>query len=201
VSAEVGSVVPSPLHEAEESVVTGQQETTWTPAFDGQRPPFQPGNDLGRKLEPGHELTLKHGAYSPRKMEPLAEEIAGHIIAAAPHLEDPRWRLAVLALARDEARIQLVVEWLMTLAPDGVGDLADPGILAAHGLLHRLESRAALQRGRLGLDPLSAARLGRDKAAAGIDVAMIMAQLHKLEQAGVDVLAGASQDEGGGDGD
>ena len=41
--------------------------------------------------------------------------------------------------------------------------------------------------GTSGLSPAAAARLGRDRTAANLDVALIMAQLHRLEQAGVDV--------------
>jgi hypothetical protein len=99
--------------------------------------------------------------------------------------------------------VQLLTEYLAVKAEatgDGIGDLDDDRVKAAYLLLHRAETRAMSGRARLGIDPLSQARLGRDKAAAGIDVAMIMAQLHKLEQQGVDV-AGATQFEGGGDDD
>jgi hypothetical protein len=50
-------------------------------------------------------------------------------------------------------------------------------VKSAYLLLHRAESRAATLRARLGLDPLSRARLGKDIAAAEVDVARLMAGL------------------------
>jgi hypothetical protein len=43
--------------------------------------------------------------------------------------------------------------------------------------LHRFEKRAADGRSRLGLDPLSRARLGRDVTATKLDLAALMARL------------------------
>jgi hypothetical protein len=52
------------------------QETTWVPAFPSQRPPFEPGNQLA---------TTYHGAYSPRRVDPLAAELVAVV------LDDPRY--------------------------------------------------------------------------------------------------------------
>ena len=175
--------------------MTGQA-TAWVPAFPGQRPPFQPGNELAATY---------HGAYSPRRVDPLAAELVAGVLEdpQASHAHASHHRPALWAWARAEAQVQLLTEYLAVKAEatgDGIGDLDDDRVKAAYLLLHRAETRAMSGRARLGIDPLSQARLGRDKAAAGIDVAMIMAQLHKLEQQGVDV-AGATQFEGGGDDD
>jgi hypothetical protein len=106
--------------------------------------------------------------------------------------------------------VQLLTEYIAVKAEaagDGIGDLDDDRVKAAYLLLHRAEARAMSGRARLGLDPLSQARLGRDRAAASVDVAQLMAQLHRLEAQGVDVLAGVTEgadaegdddDEGGG---
>jgi hypothetical protein len=155
-------------------------------------------------FEKGHTLSLRHGAWSARHVQPVATEILQSVLddPQCEYLRQPRFAAELEAWATAEARVRLLESYIEKLAGesgDGVGDLADEATRAAWQLLHRCETRAQSGRDRLGLSPLSSARIGRDKAAAGIDVAMIMAQLHKLEQAGVDVLAG--QDEGGGDGD
>jgi len=66
-------------------------------------------------------------------------------------------RAGHLGVARCEARIQLLTEYLT----DAGGDLDDDGgVRAAADLLTRLESQAMNHRARIGLDPLSRARLG-----------------------------------------
>jgi hypothetical protein len=139
-----------------------------------QRPPFAPG----------HELSMRHGAYSPRKVDPLAAELVANIQAHVPHLAAPQWAPAVWAWARHEARAQLLTEYVMAAGErtgDGVGNLADRKVLAAYNALHRAEAAADRSRARLGLDPLSAARLGRDRAATAVDVASLMASLEDEE--------------------
>jgi hypothetical protein len=147
----------------------------WVPAFEGQRPPF----------EPGHELSLRHGGYSPRKVEPLAQQLVDLVLddPETAYLTNPRWRPALWAWARAEAQVQLVTEWLTEQAEDGVGDLDEASVRAAHLLLHRAESRATSGRTRLGLDPLSAARLGRDRAASAVDMARVMQELKRRDDA------------------
>lgn len=149
--------------------VTAEQE--WTPAFPGQRRPFQPG----------HELSTRHGAYSPRRVDPIATEMV-ELVDNDPAVS---WltaadRPALWAWARAEAQTQLLTEYLEQAGQasgDGVGDLEDERVRAAYLLLHRAEARALSGRARLGLDPLSRARLGRDVAAARIDMARLLSGL------------------------
>src|SRR5579875_2353357 len=96
------------------------QASEWTPAFEGQRPPF----------EPGHELSLRHGAYSPRKVDPLARELVDQVLATTGtgHVHRPEYRPALWAWGRAEAQVQLLTEWLSKRGEetgDGIGDLAD----------------------------------------------------------------------------
>lgn len=173
-AVEQAEQVPQVVDEAPvEGAVVG-----WVPAFPGQRPPFLPGNTLG--AQPGNELNLRHGAYSPRRVHPLATELAEHARATTPNLSAPQWSAAVWAWARAEAQAQLLSEYL----GDEVGDLADEKVRAAYLLLHRAEARADRGRARLGLDPLSAARLGRDTAAASVDVARLMQELEERDRRG-----------------
>jgi hypothetical protein len=169
------------------------QVTAWVPAFPTQRPPFAKGNELAATY---------HGAYSPRRVDPLAAELVAVVLddPQASHAHASHHRPALWAWARAEAQVQLLTEYLAVKAEaagDGIGDLDDDRVKAAYLLLHRAESRASSGRARLGLDPLSQARLGRDRAAASVDMAQLMAQLHQLEQAGVTALDTDSDDEAG----
>lgn len=176
----------------------------WVPEFEGQRPPFEAGNSVGRQFEPGHELMVStHGAYSPRKVDPLAAELVDQVLAdpgMPAHVKAPAYALELWTLARATAQIQLVSEWLAEQGErvdrkgrrppgviPGIGDPGDERVRSALLVLHRAETRAASARSRLGLTPTSAARLGRNVmqgAAAQADVALRMAQLHELERQG-----------------
>jgi hypothetical protein len=83
-------------------------ETAGTPARGYSWPPFEPGN----------EVALRHGAYSPRRVDPLAKEIVDHLLTdpELAYLHAPRHRWTVLALGRAEAQVQLLVEYLADLA-------------------------------------------------------------------------------------
>jgi len=135
--------------------------TDWTPAFPGQRAPFQQGNTVAEK----------HGAFSPRRVDPLARTYVD-LVRADPAVTwlAPVHGPALWAWARAEAQVQLLTEYLEKAAEetsDGIGDLDADRVRSAYLLLHRAESRATTQRARLGLDPLSRAKLGRDLASAG----------------------------------
>jgi hypothetical protein len=153
------------------------ESAEWVPAFEGQRPPFGPG----------HELSVRHGAYSPRKYEPLARELVENVLAddhqAFTHA--PAFRPALWAWARAEAQVQLLTEYLAGLAEaanNGVGDLDDERVRAAYLLLHRAEMRAQSGRSRLGMDPLSRARLGRDVAAGQADLASALTRIAERDR-------------------
>ena len=62
---------------------------------------------------PGNEAAVRHGAYSPRKVNPVAERIVEAIVEDAPYLADPAYALAVWALARIEATRELLAEYIV----------------------------------------------------------------------------------------
>lgn len=148
--------------------------------FDDPRkqPPFEPLN----------EVALKHGAYSPRRVEPLADGlVAGVLVEAAlpgsssAYLREPSFRPALWAWARAEARCQLLTEWLI----DNGGDLTAGGdVKGAAEHLRRWEAQALKHREQLGLAPLARARMGRDVAAGSVDMAKLMAELDDAEDHG-----------------
>ncbi len=113
-------------------------------------------------FDAGNAVALQHGAYSSRVVEPVAVRLAAELEAASPEWLADVDRAAVDAYARAEARVEVLARWL-----DEHGMLADDGkVRPAADLLVRLERLAADARSRLGLDPLSRARLGRDTAVA-----------------------------------
>lgn len=148
----------------------------WVPSFPGQRPPFAPGNEWA--VGPGNEIATRHGAYSPRRVDPLAAEIADLLLAddSTPWLREPSMRLAVWALARAEARVQLLVEWVdgMEIAAAAQSDRGQTSPLE---LLRRFEETASRHRSNLGLDPMHRARLGKDLAStnASLDLSTMLA--------------------------
>lgn len=148
-------------------------EGTWVPAFPTQRPPFAPG----------HELSLKHGIYSPRTVDPRAAELVEGVLADPElgYLAQPRFRAAVWSWARAETRVQLLEGWLSD--HDSIGVDGDGGVLPVLVALRGWVMTASKMLTRLGLDPASAASLGRDVAAAQVDVVEAMTRVR--EQAGV----------------
>lgn len=130
----------------------------WTPAFPGQRPPFQPG----------HQLTREHGAYSQQAIEPLQEAILERLRLDAPvgHEADDHARRL---LAGRLAQIEIARRWI-----------AENGILNEQGELWPLvrdltkwEGGAVRQMRELGLTTLSRAELGLDLARTHVAIAEV----------------------------
>lgn len=159
--------------------------TEWQPAFEGQREPFREGN----------AASLRHGARSPRKVDPLAERKLTELLSdpATPEYltADESYRPALMALARAEA----VIELLAT-------HVAEQGLTAKvtspRGALESLrmwESTAAAHRRALGLDPTSRARLTRDLSASrymsGLAGSPLVAALDRIEAERRELEAGA----------
>ncbi len=61
-------------------------------------PPFEPGKAVARK----------HGATSPRVVDPLAAELVATTVEAAPFLDQFTFQPALTAWARSEARWAVV---------------------------------------------------------------------------------------------
>lgn len=139
-------------------------------------------------------LAVRHGAYSPRRVDPLATELVEAVLADpnAAHAHAAHHRPALWSWARAQAQVQLVTDWLMARAEesgDELGDLADERVRSAYLLLHRAEARAATWSARLGLDPLSQSRLKRNTTAASWDMARIMAELHRRDEQAAGAVA------------
>ena len=116
-----------------------------------------------KPFAPGNVVAIRHGAWSPSAVDPVAAELVGAVLAdpAVDYLTEPRYRAELEAWARSEAMAALLRDWLS----DQGGLFDDQGDeRAAVRTLDRAESRAASGRDRLGLNPAAAARLRRDVA-------------------------------------
>lgn len=144
--------------------------TVWEPAFPGQRPPFQPGNTI---------QPIDHGIYSPRTVDPIARQYIADVERdpSTAYLAQPRFAAALASWASARAKVQLLEEWVDSLRIDAAAD-SDRGKTSPLELLRKWTVRADNQAARLGLDPLSAARLGKDVAQGRqADAAAILTQL------------------------
>jgi len=143
----------------------------WVPAFPGQRPPFPMGN----------ELSLQYGAYSPRTIEPVAAGIVEQLLAddQVAYLRAPAYRVSVWRYATAQAREDLLHAFMVAHGDDCQGCKRCVGLEDRWRILSTTAGRTAQ---RLGLDPLSRARLGKDVAQGrAADAAAIMAELHRQE--------------------
>ena len=150
-------------------------------------------------FEPGNEVATVHGAHSERRVGPLAEQIATALLThpeTPPYVREPSYAAVVRAWSRAKAVVELLWRWLAEHDSDAaLADLTTTEEDAEFGKgtaskrttsrhvesvltqLHRHEVRAMNLRSRLGLDPLSRARLGKDVAAQRVDLARYFAEL------------------------
>ena len=127
-------------------------------SYDGKRPPsgIPARHYKWEPFQPGHELSMRHGAWSERRVAPLAARLVAEVVEGNSYLQDAAYASALQSWGRTEARIELVTTYMLEH-----GDLdGDGSVRPAADLLNRLEARAENLRARLGLDPLSRSRLG-----------------------------------------
>lgn len=135
-----------------------------------QRPPFAPG----------HELSMRHGAYSVKRIGERARTVASDVLDLAPHLDDPAWSLAVTEYAMARGRLELLtvaIENHLTTQP--IAKLS-PRLVESATAASR---EAAAQRASLGLDPRSLAELQTIKSMAALNMAQIAAQAPQVLEA------------------
>jgi hypothetical protein len=129
----------------------------WSPAFEGQKPPFEPGN----------QLAIRHGAYSTLSLAPRAAELADEIRRVVPvysPADEILVRSLALALARVE-RAQAALDQVDDQVGNELGTYLHEKTLAFEHL--RSDMRAWLNLVRkltsdLGMSPTARARLGVD---------------------------------------
>jgi hypothetical protein len=108
-----------------------------------------------RGFQPGHTLSLKHGARSVVALGPRVDELAGDLCPLVPAYtasDEPAVRLLAMTLARLE-RAEAALE---QAAPDELGRLRQDALGWANAARRLLND--------LGMTPTSRARLGLDVA-------------------------------------
>lgn len=125
----------------------------WTPAFFGQRRPLDGKVDgTATRFEPGHELSVRHGAYAVLQLTPVAEKIAEQLRELMPHWL-PAFEPAVQAAAIAGAQLARA-NTALEAADDPTALLNLSG--DARGWWTKFTAALEL----LGLTPRSAAALG-----------------------------------------
>jgi hypothetical protein len=119
---------------------------------DDHRPPR---NYSWPPFEPGHELSLKHGADSPRKVEPIATRLASELVDQAPWTAGAQYAASVHAWAWTEAQAVLLRHYL---DEHGLID-GDGEPRPASARLDKVETRLIKLRSELGLTPQSMVKL------------------------------------------
>lgn len=122
------------------------EDGSWTPAFEGQRPP----------LQPGHMLSVRHGANSER----LVKADAADLLAALAATDAP-WLADVDAVALESwcFAVSMVRRLRVAVAEENAPEKRHDQLLAWERRLDRVQAA-------LGFDPLSRERLTRDAAVA-----------------------------------
>lgn len=117
-------------------------------------------------FEPGNELSLVHGANSPRAIAARAQEVHAELLVAAPYLDDDKFLPAVSRYLQAAARESLLHQHIVTLSESkGAGEVPArvwEQATAATRLAAKLGSD-------LGLDPLGHARIRALSAGAQVN--------------------------------
>jgi hypothetical protein len=125
----------------------------------------------------GNEVSVRHGARSPRRIDPVAAELAAALLEDRPDLA--AYPEAVMAWGRAEARCLIFEDYHAR-----VGFLDDDGNVRGGGRVAAFELQAARLRERLGLDPTSDAALSKARA----EVVAAVADLEAVRERGRQVL-------------
>lgn len=147
----------------------------WQPEFEGQRPPFTPGNDLA----------VKHGAFSDRRVDPVANRYRDEVLSdptttylTAPRFANQLWQWCVAS-----ARVELLTIWVDSMPVDQQ-TYSGKGQVSPLELLRKWMSTLQTLSARLGLDPLSSARLGKDIATSRqASAATMLTELRAIHEA------------------
>jgi hypothetical protein len=172
--------------------MTDGQEQQW----DRRHPDFAPGN----------AVAVRHGIHSERLTAPLAVAIKEELLAdpnLPEYLRQPQFAHSLDAYCWAQGQCIRLREYLAEMElKQALTDRTDTAetedrdggrttrrsiskrLESAHEVARRYEIHAASLRSKLGLDPASAAKLGRNLAAAKLDIATVMAQLANEESDG-----------------
>lgn len=131
-------------------------------------------------FQPGHQISRRHGAFAA-DVEDAAVALVDELldVPSAAYLADPVYRPSLRSWAVAEVRCRRLATWIAARGELDKDGSPRPALEA----LRTWETRASNERDRLGLSPLSRARLGRDVAAQNVDLARLWASAEaKVEE-------------------
>ena len=177
----------TPLHGPRRSGLS-DDGVTFVPQFPGQRPPFTLGN----------EAAVQHGGASRRAVV-LARSLVNAVLEdpdMPQHLRSPAFRHSLEAWARLQTMADMIFPWMADLEID---EMTAPQGRIGNGksrleLYLIAEKSAATARARLGLDPVSYAKIKKD---LGIAANASEDALAKLAKAGAQITARRAELEAG----
>jgi len=153
----------------------GAWRKDWTPNPNGQKPPFEPGNDLA----------VTHGAYVDAVVVPQAVEMAEELLTPAgtpDYLREPMFGPAVRRWAVAEIRAARAGEWVDQMGMEEAMTPPKPGTAPPIETVRKMEAHAGNQADKLGLTPVSHAKLIGNVAGAQVDIArLIMAETEGMD--------------------
>jgi hypothetical protein len=128
------------------------------------------GDKSGIPASGNERVELTHGATSSRVVMPVAEDLERQLLEVRPDLAGVEFAAALRAWSIAEAKCQL----LRVYADDhGVLDPESGKPLAYTGYAETCERTAVKAREKLGLDPMSSAKLAHERAeAAGSSITL-----------------------------
>ena len=116
--------------------------------------------------EPGNLRRVTHGAHSETLVRPEADALLPGLLEANAHLALERDGAAIHRYAMTLARIARVWAWLDEQADPVFADVTDGEIHSVYRVLGEWERRASADEDRLGIAPLTRAKLGLNVARA-----------------------------------
>jgi hypothetical protein len=121
-------------------------------------------------FEAGNMAAAKHGAFSPRQVQPIAAHLAKQLRADHDWLRTARFADALNAYTMTLARVELLEAWIAGLTVD---EAADAGTRKNSPLetLRQLVRRSMTLGDRLGLNPSTAWEVEDDIAASQLTLA------------------------------
>jgi hypothetical protein len=149
------------------TVINPKTGEPWVAEFDGQREPFQPGN----------QLAVTHGAYSSKRTDPIARRLIEEVASdpATAYLAAPSYHATLWNWAVAQARVELMDEHIATLTMEQA-TRSDRGQVSPYEQQRKFMSTALNIAKDLGLTPKSRAAMGKDIAATQMDVASLLTQ-------------------------
>lgn len=114
-------------------------------------------------------MSLVHGANSERFIAPRARQFALSLLEDAQvpdHVRSPMFRWQVAAWSRAAAVASLLYDWVCSLDPEQMTRPRLAGTRSPFDQWKAAEAHESRERSKLGLDPVSYAKLARDLALA-----------------------------------